>query len=159
MAERVQALHVAVAAGVLLVGVLGADVALNRTVQLDVDTDDGWRTLATLPPERNGWTQHGHLIEANRSDDVSFRVAVDNQRLDAFEGTYEVRQDGQRLASGSIAADRLGTGEERFTVPAEELLGDREDPDRPRPTRGVGLELLVSGETTFAWLEVQEVAR
>lgn len=153
------ALQVAIAAGIMLVGVVGADVALNRTVRLDVETEDGWRTLATLPPDRASYAPHGPVVEVNRSDEVRFRVAVDNQRLDGFEQSYEVRKDGQRVAQGTLAADALGEGHETFTVSGDTLLGQRgSGPQRPGPVVGSGLELVVDGETTHAWFEVEEVA-
>lgn len=156
----VSALQVALAAGILLVAVVGADVALNRTVSLQVETDDGWQTLTQLPPERASYSPHGTLIEVNRSDDVTFRVQVDNQRLDAFEGSYEIRQHGERIARGQVTADRLGVGTDAFTVTADTLMPDPGDgEDRPPRPVGTDLEMLVDGETGHAWLDVQEVPR
>lgn len=155
------ALQTAILAGVLLVVVVGADAALNRTVSLEVETEDGWHTLATLPPDRASYAPQGTLVEANRSDDLAFRVVVDNHRLDGFQGTYEVRHQTDRVAEGSLDADALGSDEARFTVPGDELLGETgSGGDAPtRPVAGADLVLLVDGQTTRGWLEIQEVAR
>lgn len=155
----VSALQVAALAGVLLVVVVGADAVLNRTVSLQVETDTGWQTMAQLPPTHDDQGRDGTLVETNRSEDVDFRVVVDNRRLDTFHGEYEIREAGQRLAEGTLQADRLGVDHSTFAVAGETLL-DREGPDDrgPRPVTGVSLEMLVQGETAHAWLEVREVA-
>lgn len=150
------ALQVAVAAGVLLAVVVGADVALNRTVSLEVETGEGWRTVAQIPVDRSSFDDRGTLVEVNRSEDVRFRVVADNQRLDAYEADYEVSQHGERIAQGQVSADRLGVGADAFTVAADTLLPEAEDEDRP-PRVGVDLELAVDGERAHAWLDVREV--
>lgn len=172
MAEEdggLQALHVAIAAGVLLVAVVAVDVAFNTSIRLDVQTGmenqtgvdaEGWETIASLPGQQYSFAPHGVVVETNRSEDVSFRLVIDNDRPIGFEESYEVRTGGQRVARGTLAAERMSTVEERFTIPASQLLGEQPSggPEDPRRS-GVGLELVVGEDGVHAWVELMEVAR
>ncbi|PSG96782.1 hypothetical protein BRD56_08340 [Thermoplasmatales archaeon SW_10_69_26] len=154
------ALQVAILAGALLVVVVGADVALNRTISLQVEQADDWQTIGQIPRERSDVRHHDTLIEVNRSDEVDVRIVVDNQHLATFEASYDIRHHTERIASGPLAADRLGVSEERFTVTGDTLLPDspEEGWDRSRPVR-VDLRLTVDGNSADAWLDVEEVPR
>jgi glutaredoxin-related protein len=154
------ALQVAILAGALLVVIVGADVALNRTISLQVEQADDWQTIGQIPRERSDVRHHGTLVEVNRSDEVDFRIVVDNQHLATFEASYEMRHHTERIARGPLAADRLGVSEERFTVTGDTLLPDspEESGDRSRPVR-VDLRLTVDDHRADLSIDVEEVPR
>lgn len=159
MADRSPGLMVALAAGVLLVAVVAADAAVTRTVALEVEADDGWHTLATTDSERPPSLRPGDgvLLERNRSDDVTFRLTVDNEVPWAYEERFTVTSHGPQVASGTLAAEARGTGEAAFTVPVEELA--RDQGPRPEDRWFVHLDADVDGERLSGGFEIREVSR
>lgn len=153
------ALQIATLAGGLLVVLVGLDVAFGVTTSLEIQTDDGWETLATVPGEVDRHRRPGDAIEVNRSDEVEFRVVVDNQRPLGFDEAWSVSTHGADFADGRLTAGVFDQAQASFTVSGEELLDDpHEDGDLPRPT-GTSLELQVGEDTTFAHPGLREVAR
>lgn len=144
MARGTRSLWIALIAAVLLVAVVSVDAAVNRTVSLDVQDQDGqWRTIATSLETDAFYPRPGGeiVVEANRTDELDFRLTVDNEPPWGFAEDYSVRGNGRIVASGSITADGGGTGEARFSVPADDLLQERAPKGLPR--------------TSFASVEVQ----
>lgn len=154
-------LQVAIAAGVLLVALVGVDVVFNSTARLDVREGESWETVATIPEDRDRFAQPSPTIEVNRSEEVTFRVVLDNDRPLGFDEPYSVRIQGQTVDEGRITVGGMASDETRFRVPAENLLGTGPAKAEPQPPRsfGASVEFLVGDDTTFTHLEVQEVAR
>lgn len=159
MADRSPGLTVALAAGVLLVAVVAVDAAVTRTVALQVEADDGWHTLATTDSERPPSLRPGDgpLVERNRSDDVTFRLTVDNEVPWAYEERFSVSSHGPQVASGTLAAEARSTGQGAFTVPVEELA--RDQGPRAEDRLFVYLEAEVGGERLSGGFEIREVSR
>jgi hypothetical protein len=154
------ALKIAIAAGVLLVAIVGLDVAFNATASLQMDEDGEWRTLAILPRGPDDYRGVDTAIEVNRSETLAFRVVLDNRRPIGFDAAYRVSHAGTTLGSGQIAADAFGIAESTFGVPVDEMIGDRnpqgDNPPRPMAT---SLDFSMNKETVYTHLELEEVPR
>lgn len=158
--RAVTALHVAIATGVLLVVLVGVDAAFGATASLQVETDDGWRTLAQVPEDRDRYAKPSEPLEVNRSEEVTFRVVLDNRRPIGFDEAYRVQGPDSRLAEGRLAAGAFESTEEEFSVQGHTLLGSQPSQDKPVP-RPVGgsFQFTLGEETSFGHVELREVAR
>lgn len=132
-------LVVAVAAGALLAVVVGVDVAINRVHYLEVETDEGWVTLAREPFDRTG--SHSSTpfparttFDANESDTLRFRIRVDNGYPWAMSEPFEVRIDGRLVGSGTLEVPARSHGEAIVEVEASRVLVS----PQPGPVRDSG---------------------
>lgn len=137
----VKPLTVAIVAAALFAITIGVDATMNRVYGLDVETQEGWREIGIAPMTREYYGSFSSEVTANASDNVRFRLRVDNDHLLPVQETYRVYANGLEVASGEIAVERGGEGEVVFSVPASRFLSQM----GPRPT----------GETAFANLEVR----
>lgn len=159
MTRRVSALAVASIAAVLLVVVVAADVAINRSYRLETqDLDDRWHVaLDTLDQDR--FYREPGALEVNQSVPVPMRLSVDNQRPWSLEQTYEVRLNGAIVSDGTLTASAWGTGQATFEVDAGILLTEPGSPDRPVKVGFAQFEVTVGDEVHHGSLSVREVAR
>lgn len=159
MTRRVSSLAVASIAAVLLVVVVAADVAINRSYRLEAqDLDDRWHVaLDTLDQER--FYREPGALEVNRSVPVPMRLTVDNQRPWSLEQAYEVRLNGAVVSQGTLTAPAWGTGQATFQVDAEALLTEPGSPERPVKVGFARFEVSLGDEIHHGDLRAQEVAR
>jgi hypothetical protein len=159
-----KALTVATVAAALFVVVIGADAAMNRTLTLEAQQAGGWREIGTSARD-DGHSRPVALgsdraLQVNRSDEVRFRLTVDNGHLWASRESYVANVHGVEVARGEIAADARARGHVEFTVPAERLL---QSPGMPPPggpdAHFASLDVWSGDETVYALVSVQEVSR
>ncbi len=142
MVRGSSSLTVAVVAGILLVVVVGVDASMTRTLELDVETEEGFSLIATSAEEAapRGLAP---VVEANRTDEVGFRLSVDNGYAWAYDEEFSVYTGGERIASGTLEAPRSSMGETFFEVSAETFLaatGPRDEPGQTHASVEVDLE-------------------
>lgn len=155
MVATSRGLIVALSAAVLLILVVGVDASMTRTVELQVEDGDGWRTIGTTGEDHPPRLDHA-AVEKNRSDEVAFRLTVDNGYAWAYDEAFTVHAMGPQVASGTLTADARGQGEATFQVPVSSLLGQGDRPMRePWP---VNLETNVGSDWIYASLQIREVA-
>lgn len=160
-------LVVAAIAGALLVVVIGTDVAYNRTVYVDAAATSGqtasWTTVAQDPCCReNDYMRGPGAIEANRSDDIRFRLRVDNGYPIAYTESYVVRAGGLEVARGTLEAARGTEGTSEFTVPASAFLSYGQSADAPSKGEIIyccGVEVEVDGKHLYVSPGIREVAK
>lgn len=159
MTRQVSPLAVASVAAVLLVVVVAADVAINRSYRLEAqDLDERWHVaLDTLDQDR--FYREPGALEVNRSVPVSMRLTVDNQRPWSLEQAYEVHLNGDVVADGILTASAWGTGQATFEVDADRVLSDGGPPDRPMDSGHARFEVTLGDEVHHGSLSAQEVAR
>lgn len=158
MADRSPGLWIAMAAGALLIVVVAADATITRSVTLEVETDEGdWHQIATTKDDRYNRPGGELVLERNRSDEVTLRVAVDNEPPWAYEEDYVLRSSGRDLASGTLAAEGRSTAEDTVTVTVSQLLHDAPH------TRGghqfTDVQLSIGTDHLYGGLSIQEVPR
>jgi len=146
------ALVTAGVAAALLVVVLGVDVTMTTTYALDAWTGSSWRELARDPMSGGGYYAQPHgALSANASDEVRFRLRVENGSPWAVDARYSILHLGEEVVSGDISAPARGSGESEFSIPAARLLDA--GPREPRPASyeaWVMLEVRVDGDFVFA---------
>lgn len=148
MARGTRSLWVAVAAAVLLVVVVSVDASVNRSFSLEVETDDGWRSLTT-DGFSGPYPGFGAdlVVEANRSDELTFRLSVDNEPPWGYEAPFRVTSHGRLIAQGTLSAAGGGQGEAAFRATVDELVGEG-----PSPRDGrlfANLEIQLDDGATF----------
>lgn len=118
------ALVTAGVAAALLVVVLGVDVAMTTTYTLDVWTGTAWREIVTDPYPMDTFRvgPEQAIVSANASDDVRFRLRVDNGYPWGTKDDYRVLHASEEVATGTIEAGARGSDEEEFTIAADRLL-------------------------------------
>ncbi len=129
MVETSRGLLVAIVAAAALFLVVGVDASMERTIDLQVEDGTGWSTIATMTddhPRVPGET----MLEKNRTDDVSFRLTVDNGYPLAYEEPYHVYTAGTSVATGTVIADARNSGEATFEVPVTALITPRDPADQ-----------------------------
>lgn len=158
-------LVVAAVAGVLLVVVIGADVAYNRTLFVDARTAPGsWATVAQDPCCRAYEYLGGpYVIEANRSDDVTLRLRVDNGYPLAYEESFVVRAASVEIHRGVLQAPAGSEGVAEFSVPAATFLGHLPDA-APPPEKGLvygigAIVVEIDGKQLYVSPGIREVAK
>lgn len=159
----VSPLAVALAAGALLVLVIGADASVNVSYALDLQQEGAWRQVAMRPYSHESAPYPlgapGEM-EVNRSDELRLRLRMENGYLWAKSVEYEVHVAGRpvdALAGRLEAGARDGAAVE-FAVPAERILGRASDPEKGVPSSG-SIVVLVDGEPLEAYLSLREVSR
>lgn len=158
MADRSPGLWVALAAGALLLVVVAADATITRTVTLSVQDDDGdWHQLAATTDDIYNRPGGEVVLERNRSDEVTLRVAVDNEPPWAYEEDYVLRSSGRNLASGTLAAEGRSTAADTLTVPVDQLL--HEAPQTRGGQQFTDVQLSIGTDHLYSGLSIQEVAR
>jgi len=150
-----------IAAGLLVV-VLVADSTMNRTYALDVQVDGAWRTLAEHPyryDESRPYVGLNGDLEANRSEEIRFRLRVDNGYPWAMDETFRVYENGDEVASGQVAAPAQGETTAEFTIPADRILGrNAVSPEGEKfPVGSANIQVDVDGESVNAFVSVREV--
>ena len=120
-------LAVAIGAMVLLVGSVSFELFFQRSYALEVFHDGGWTTIGqTETPGDSSprpMTPLAGAIIVNRSDDVQFRLRLDNGYPWSYAHHYDVEAYGLRVAEGDISAGGRDIGTSTFKVPASTLLG------------------------------------
>lgn len=142
------ALVTAGVAAALLVVTLGVDVAMTSEHALDIWTGSAWREVVRDPA--TDMMRYGgppQVVQSvNASDDVRFRLRMENGYPWAQGGTYRVLHNGEEVASGELSAEGRGSAQSEFTIPAERLLTGGGLRGEPKP---------VGGAETFVQLQVQ----
>jgi len=138
-------------AATLLVVVLGVDVSMTTTYAFDVWSGTGWREIVTDPYLTDVYRGPEQVIvTANASDDVRFRLRVDNGYPWAQSADYRVLHNGEEVASGDIAAGARGADEDEFSIPASRLITGSFE---PKPAGGgdafVTFQVQVDGDDIF----------
>lgn len=158
MADRSPGLWVAMVAGVLLLVVVAADATITRSVTLSVETDEGdWHEIATTKDNLYDRPGGEVVLERNRSDEVTLRVAVDNEPPWAYEEDYVLRSSGRDLASGTLAAEGRSTAADTVTVTVDELL--HESPSTRGGHQFTDVQLSIGTDHLYGGLSIQEVPR
>lgn len=156
------ALIVAIAAGALLVVVIGGDVTYNRTVYVDARTAQGGWTTITQDPccQRYEYHYGPTTIDANRSDDVAFRLRVDNGYPLSYQQSFVVLVGGVETTRGTLLAPSRSEGVAEFSVPAEAFLGPNSTvvPEKGAITHGP-VEVVIGGKHLYVSPGIREVAR
>lgn len=155
MVETSRGLIVALSAAVLLILVVGVDASMTRTVELQVEDGQGWRTIGTTG-DASAPRIDQSAVEKNRTDEVAFRLTVENGYAWGFDEAFTVHVMGSQVASGTLTADARGQGEVAFQVPVSSLLGSGDQP--ARDPWFVNLETNVGSEWIHAGLHIREVA-
>lgn len=157
-----RALIVAFVAGAALVVSIGLDAAMNRSWTVDVQSRDGWTTVATtgqIVEERVAKTIGPNAVEASRNGTIHMRVTIDNGYAWSYSETYRVLgPSGAEIARGTLEAPARGMGVATFDVPAR-LAFEPSSPD-PKPVGGgaLSLRVVLPHEDLFVYLTVQEVS-
>lgn len=160
-------LVVAAVAGVLLVVVIGADVAYNRTLFVDVATAPGQTASWTMIVQEPCCRSYDHfrepgVVEVNRSDDVRFRLRIDNGYPLAYSESYVVHVGGAEVARGVLEAAPTSEGVAEFTIPATAFLGSG-NPAVPPPKGEIvyccGATVDVDGKRLYVSPGLREVAK
>lgn len=155
-----RSLWVAIAAAALLVLVVAVDASVNRTVRLEVETEQGWQTITSSSEEPYRRFGGEVTIEANRSDEVRFRLVVDNEPPWGYEEAYRVRSDAGTVATGTLTAEPGAQGTATFTATVDELTGGPRAPlSQESPHRmfaNVHVEL--GGTFLYGSFQVEEVS-
>lgn len=122
MASR--ALTVAAAAGVLLVAVVAVDASMNRVFHLEAQLGGNWVKVATYPYQHGSRYYEPSLaaFDLNASEQVPFRVRVENGYPWTVSEDVEVTMDGRPVHQGRLEADRFTDGVAPFAIPAQDLL-------------------------------------
>lgn len=153
MVETSRGLMVALAATVLLILVVGVDASMVRTVEFEVEDGDGWATIGSagdeVPPRLDRV-----VVEKNSTDEVAFRLTVDNGYAWAYEEAFVAYTMGSQVASGTLTAEARAQGEATFQVPVASLLSP-EQPSREDPV--VTLEATVGDDWIHGAFTLQEV--
>lgn len=157
-------LAIAIAAGVLLAVVIGADVTYNRTLYVDASTGPGsWTTIAQDPCCRAYEYARGpSLIDANRSDNITMRLRIDNGYPTVYRESFVVFAGSAEIARGELQAPARSEGVAPFSVPAAIFLGP--NATVPVPEKGIpyaygGIEVEVGSTRLFASPGIREVAK
>lgn len=140
-------------AAALLVVTLGVDVAMTTTYTLDVWSGTGWREIVRDPYKIDVYRGPEQVVvSANASDDVRFRLRVENGYLWATSEDYRVLHNGEEVAYGALATEGRGSDESEFTIPASRLLGEGTRFE-PKPVGGadtyVSLQVQTDGDEAF----------
>ena len=132
MAARLSPLALALIAAGLIVVVVGVDLAFDRAYTLEVQDEDGdWITVATSGQRPYEAPRSSGFVEVNRTDELSFRLATENDYPWALDEGFQVWINGQPVEEGRITAAASSTGEAIFTFPVEDLVQDAGMPKRP----------------------------
>ncbi|MFA5862664.1 MAG: hypothetical protein WDA16_13310 [Candidatus Thermoplasmatota archaeon] len=128
-------LLVAVACMVLLLGSVTFEVVFHRTFTVEVHDAVGWQTVGSFGTGDKGLRAEPvlgtHAVTVNRSDNVEFRVRVDNAYPLAYSHSYVVGYQGINVGEGTLTAPARDVGTSSFTIPASTLLtnvGPKTDP-------------------------------
>ena len=147
------ALITAGVAAALLVVTLGVDVAMTTSYSLDVWTGSSWREIVRDPYEMNVYRGPSEtVVLANASDDIRFRLRVDNGYPWGKADDFRVLHNGEEVASGSFATPSRGSDEVEFTIPASRLIsGSSRFEPKPvgSPDTYVTLQVQVGGDDIF----------
>lgn len=158
MTEASTSLWVAIGAAVLLVAVVSADAAINRTFTLEVEQPDGgWATIATSDGEPSRFREGAVTVEANRSEALTFRLRVDNEPPWSFEETYRVEASGIQVAQGTIQAPAGGQASVTFEATVEDLADGGPPSKNGSELRFAHLFVEVDGTSLFGSFHIQEV--
>lgn len=158
------ALAVAGVAAVLLVVVVGVDVSLTTTYRLDVWSGTGWREMARAPMDHESQRYPqpfgGGTVTANATDEIRFRLRVDNGYPWAASHDYRLRHFGEELASGTIDVAARSSAETELSVPAQRFL---DGPSAPREPAGVNespvyveINVDIDGEYLYGSFQLRE---
>ncbi|HVM45646.1 MAG TPA: hypothetical protein VM582_06895 [Candidatus Thermoplasmatota archaeon] len=160
------ALITAGVAAALLVVVVGIDASMTKTHAIDVWTGTGWRELARTPMsfERapHSWGAPP-TISANASDDLRFRVRVDNSYAWSTTDDFRALLAGEEVASGRIETPARSTREAEFTVSASRYFergarGPEMVEAGAPPLVYADLMVVVDGKQLFPSFQIREVS-
>lgn len=162
MAESSRSLWVAVGAAALLLVVVAVDASVNRTFELHVDgpsEGQGWQTLSSSGEDPYRFDRGDVVVEANRTDTVTFRLHVDNELPWGYEEDYRLRAGSTTLGSGSLQAPGGGTGAVEIQTTAGELIDANHGPPKSPSPASVHVEASLGSQMLFGFLTIEEVPR
>ncbi len=162
MPRTSQPLVVAIGAAALLVVVVATDLAIDRTIAIDVRDDGAWREIARHPVARSevphpGFGYDSVPIEAG--ENVSFRLRVDNGYPWAFDEAYRAFDPMGRIAAeGRLAASARGEGAAEFVVPGASFARAVPPGSAKDGSSYVSIAVEIAGERIDAGFPVTGVA-
>lgn len=162
MAETSRSLWIAAAAAALLILVVAVDASVNRTLELQVDgPSEGrdWQALSSSGEDPYRFDRGDVVVEANRTETVTFRLHVDNELPWRFDETYRLRAGSVSLGSGTLQAAGGGTGIAEVQTTAGELIDANHGPRKSPSPASVHIEASIGSQTLFGFLTIEEVSR
>lgn len=162
MVEASRSLWVAAAAASLLLVVVAVDASVNRTLELQVDgPSEGrdWQTFSSSGEDRYRFDRGDVVVEANRTETLTFRLHIDNELPWDYDEDYRLRAGSTLLGSGSLKAPGGGTGTAEVQTTAGELIDANQGPRKSPSPASVHLEASMGSQTLFGFLTIEEVPR
>jgi hypothetical protein len=150
-----------VAAGLLVI-VVAADASMTATYTLDVWTGTGWRELAREPLnyEERAIPWSPAIVSANGTDELRFRVQLDNTYPWARSTEYRAYNGAEEVAAGDLRAEGRSHAEVEFTIPASRFFdGGGRGPAQPAEGGLYYTDVVVraGGESLYGSFALREV--
>lgn len=162
MAEISRSLWVAAAAAALLIVVVAIDASVNRTLELQVDGPaDGqdWQRLSSTGEDPYRFDGREVVLEANRTEIVTFRLHVDNELPWGYEEDYRLRAGATLVGTGSLEAPAGGIGTAEVETTAGQLIDANQGPRKTPSPAAVHVEASLGSQTLFGAITIEEVPR